>query len=234
MPMQNKSCIVAERFKGPPNSGNGGYAAGLLAKELKGDVKVMLRRPPPLDTPMSIKIGGASAELYDQEDLVASAEQTVLELNVPPCPTRAQITTAAPLFEGAIEHVQPVCFVCGTERGTGDGLRIFAAPIDGEPPCVAGYWSPDESLADEDGLVAVEFVWAALDCPGYFAHRTGNMLLVTGTMTASIMRRPKIGQSMISMGWHIEQNGRKYISGTALFDEDNQLYAKSHQVWIAI
>jgi hypothetical protein len=36
--------IVNARFNGPPNSGNGGYVAGLMAKEIGGVVQVLALR----------------------------------------------------------------------------------------------------------------------------------------------------------------------------------------------
>jgi len=35
---------IAERFCGPPNSGNGGYVCGRIAKNLSGTVSVCLKR----------------------------------------------------------------------------------------------------------------------------------------------------------------------------------------------
>jgi len=46
--------IVNSRFNGPPNSGNGGYVGGLMAKEIGGIVQVTLHKPPPLDVEMKL------------------------------------------------------------------------------------------------------------------------------------------------------------------------------------
>ena len=48
--MKREYLEIAERFCGPPNSGNGGYVCGLLAKHLTGTVTVRLKAPPPLKT----------------------------------------------------------------------------------------------------------------------------------------------------------------------------------------
>ena len=48
--MADQLIRIDRRFRGPPDSGNGGYVAGLLAKALGGSgVEVTLRAPPPLD-----------------------------------------------------------------------------------------------------------------------------------------------------------------------------------------
>ena len=41
--------IIDKRFCGPPNSGNGGYVCGRLARHIPGGAEVTLRAPPPLD-----------------------------------------------------------------------------------------------------------------------------------------------------------------------------------------
>ena len=56
---------IDRRFRGPPDSGNGGYFAGLVAKELGGsDVVVTLRRPAPLDADLRLERSGDEALLY--------------------------------------------------------------------------------------------------------------------------------------------------------------------------
>ncbi len=69
------------------------------------------------------------------------------------------------------EHPLPTCFVCGPARAKGDGLRIFAGPLGrhSQNAVLAASWIPDPNLAAEDGLVAPEFLWSALDCPTGYA-----------------------------------------------------------------
>ena len=47
------SIIIDRRYCGPPNSGNGGYVCGRLARHISvgtpDGVEVTLRAPPPLD-----------------------------------------------------------------------------------------------------------------------------------------------------------------------------------------
>ena len=49
-----KEIIIQNRFCGPPDSGNGGYTSGLIAKELNNPVEITLRKPPPLDKMVSL------------------------------------------------------------------------------------------------------------------------------------------------------------------------------------
>jgi hypothetical protein len=47
--------VIAPRFCGPPGSGNGGYACGLVAASLGGQAEITLRAPPPLAAPMTVE-----------------------------------------------------------------------------------------------------------------------------------------------------------------------------------
>ena len=73
--------MVEKRFCGPPESGNGGYVCGLLARYVIGDAEVTLRRPPPLERPLTIdrtSDGGAVAR--DGTDIVAEAVPTTVDI----------------------------------------------------------------------------------------------------------------------------------------------------------
>lgn len=62
---------IPGRFNGPRDSGNGGYAAGLLARHLGGIAEVSLRSPVPLDVGLRVETGdGGSVRLLDGETLV--------------------------------------------------------------------------------------------------------------------------------------------------------------------
>ena len=48
------SLIIASRFKGPPDSGNGGYVCGAFAVAAATELRIRLLAPPPLDTPLAL------------------------------------------------------------------------------------------------------------------------------------------------------------------------------------
>ena len=51
--LKSMAIVIDRRFRGPNDSGNGGYSAGRFALAHGGDVvEVTLRLPPPLDTPL--------------------------------------------------------------------------------------------------------------------------------------------------------------------------------------
>ncbi|WVM94386.1 SDR family oxidoreductase [Halopseudomonas pachastrellae] len=168
--MQNTiPTIIRKRFCGPPNSGNGGYVCGLLANALGEPAQVTLHAPPPLDTDLMIVRDADGARLLQGETLLGSARPYQFALTLPPAVSLADAEAARPRFSGYEQHGLPGCFVCGTDRCEHDGLLLHTGPVTGRDSTVACPWTPDSTLDAGDGTVAREFVWAALDCPGYFA-----------------------------------------------------------------
>ncbi|MFI4934652.1 MAG: hypothetical protein ACHP7N_08550 [Caulobacterales bacterium] len=228
---------VAPQFRGPPNSGNGGYVCGLMGRAIEGPSTVFLRAPPPLDTPLTLVREGQGLRLLNAEgDLLAEASPAdPALLPTPPAPPSfAQAEGAGRTFPGLERPFHPICFTCGDQLDEGVGLRVFTGQLPGAARgVVAGVWTPNPCFAGADGLITAEVVWAALDCPGSVAwvvmEGGGGML---GAMTCEILRRPRAGEPCIVTAWPIEQSGRKRLSGTALFTADGELLARSHQIWI--
>ena len=232
--MPDQIIRIARRFCGPPDSGNGGNVAGMLAKALGGSgVEVTLMAPPPLDRDLVVSVAGDSAELRDGERLIAVARRAAVEVEVGAVPSLAQASAAEVRFSGFEQHNFPGCFVCGPERAQGDGLRIFPGALDARDEAVVGVWQPDSSLGSL-AVTDVEFVWAALDCAGYFAVQAAAGMAVLGRIAVEIVERPAIGQPVIVTGWGIAHDGRKHRVGTALHDRGGGLIAKASATWITI
>ncbi|WP_374569640.1 hypothetical protein [Phenylobacterium sp.] len=230
--------VVGARFCGPPNSGNGGYVAGVLARDLEGPVKAVIRARVPLDTPLSLKTENGETLMLDAEGaLIGKGEAADAgQLPEPPAaPGLEAAQAAAARHPGHGQRFHPICFSCGPEREEGDGLRVFVGQLEGaEPGVSAGPWTPHAAFADEDGLTPVEVIWAALDCPGYFAWviKEGRHGALLGTMTGEVLRRPAAGEPCIVTAWPLERDGRKEFAGVALFSASGELLARAHQVWI--
>jgi hypothetical protein len=233
--VNSENLVVSERFCGPPNSGNGGYVCGLLAKHLPGAVTVRLKAPPPLRVPLVLEWSSDSARLFHESTLVGEAKTSELNMELPSSPTLEQATQAAAAFPGFKTHMFPRCFVCGPARKAGDGLRIFSGPIRGQPVHAAP-WEPDASLANEHGAVATEFVWAALDCPSGFAVLPvpEGTAIVLGELCAAVRRTLFIGKPTVVTSWPIAHDGRRRIAGTAIHTSDGELVANARAVWIEV
>jgi hypothetical protein len=227
--------IIESTYCGPSTSGQGGYVCGLLGTYIQGPADVTLRIPPPLDREMEVNIMGHDhVTLMDGNTLVAEARKIVLELDVPAPPAYADAQTASRDYIGFKVHPFPRCFVCGPERDTGDGLRIFPGPVQGER-MVAAPWTPYAALSDGNGLVRREFMWAALDCPGAFAAMMEQpRVIVLGKLAVAIMKDIKADARFIAIGWKIAQEGRKHQTGTAVFSDSGELCAKAKATWIEL
>jgi hypothetical protein len=224
--------VIGRRFRGPPESANGGYTSGMLAAAAGTPIEVRLMKPPPLERPLTIREDADSRVLLlDGEETVASGSPKTFELEVPNPPAYAEALAAVSGFQGFREHAYPGCFVCGPERARGDGMRIFASPIDGRKLCAAA-WLPDRSLAGADGKVLPAFMWAALDCPGFFASGAAARGALLGLYAARVDRCVLVDAPCVVIGWSLGHEGRKHYTGTAIFDGFGELCGRAVATWI--
>lgn len=229
--------VIARRFNGPPDSGNGGYVCGRLAAFIDGPAQVTLRQPPPLETPLAVLREGRGVRLMAGNVILAEAELADPGLDVPPAPTFAEAEAAMPGFPGFARHELPTCFVCGTMRHKGDGLCVYPGPVAGRADgLLACPWVPEAEFADADGRVRPEFLWAALDCPGAFGVQWSEQgtLCLLGRLTARIDERPPVQARCIVGGWPLGRDGRKRYAGTAVWSEDGRCLARAAAVWIEL
>jgi hypothetical protein len=244
-----ESIIVPARFRGPPESGNGGYVAGVVAERFSAEVlagaavEVTLRAPTPLDRAMTLRrTDGQSLQMLLGETLIAEAKRAALSLEIPEPPSYADALAAQPQSASFLENINPllpdglgfhpICFCCGAEVAPDEGLHVYAAPVPGFDG-VAAAWQPSPAFADDQGLLPEPILWAALDCPGQFAYlaagiRTGML----GRMTGRILKPVAAEQELRVIGWCIEVERAKHFAGTALFDAAGDLCGYSRQVWI--
>jgi hypothetical protein len=212
--------IIPPRFNGPPDSANGGYAAGLVSEALGGGFEVTLKRPPPVGVDLDL-VGN---ELRQGDVVIAEARRSRIELFDAPEPvTLEEAEAASKRYAGFKHHAYPTCFTCGPERS--DGLGIFPGPVQGREGIVAAPWTPKE--------VRPEIIWAALDCPSGWAvddfQREGVLL---GRMAAGIHTLPEVGVPHVVIGWPVGEEGRKRDAGSALFTVDGELLAAARSTWI--
>ena len=158
-----------------------------------------------------------------------------VKIDPPPLPDAVAMEKARADFiaDDGMTMFYPYCFVCGKKREAGDGLRIFAGAA-AESPVNADRWTPDPSLAGADGLVAPEYLWAALDCPSAFALRNPESLVLLGRFTGETCRRPAPGEKLVVAAWRTGGEGRKQFSSSAIFDERGDIVAAANSVWIEI
>jgi hypothetical protein len=215
---------IGRRFRGPLDSANGGYAAGVLGSRLGAAAEVTLRLPPPLERPLTVGRRGERLLLEDSGRLVAEAVPADPELVPSAPPTYDEAAAAAEGVGGWGPSAFAECFVCGV-RDDGSGLGIHPGPVPGRDGLVAAAWVAHE--------VTPEVVWASIDCPGaYAAGDPGRGEVVLGRMTARVERLPDEGERCVVIGWPLGEEGRKLYAGTALFGARGDLLALARQVWI--
>lgn len=241
---------VPSRFSGPPGSANGGWVAGALAAYVLGRVQdagvdsdraalgrgatVTLRQPPPLDTRMRVTArpeGGVAARFGGI--IIAEAEPAELQVDaVDPVASEAA-EQAMTTYAGLADHPFPTCFSCGSDRAAPDALGLRPGLLADRPATTATTWVPDASVATH-GPVDHEAVWSALDCPGGWTIDLAGRPMVLGRMSAQVDALPRPGDRCVVMGRLLGREGRKAMTATTLYDEDERVLARATSVWIEI
>jgi hypothetical protein len=102
---------------------------------------------------------------------------------------------------------------------------------------MAAPWIPGQTLADDEGLVRPEFVWAALDCPTGWAATLMppiQKVVVLGTLAVDVYNRPQVGRRHILVSWPMASERRKFCAAAALWSEDRCLLAVARATWIQV
>jgi len=89
-------------------------------------------------------------------------------------------------------------------------------------------WVPDDTVADDDGVVRREMLWAALDCPGAWALPSlpsSDRPVVLGRLAVTVDRVPRVGEQIVVTGRHERSDGRKHYATTGLTDADGRVIA---------
>ncbi|MEU0094226.1 hypothetical protein [Kribbella sp. NPDC006257] len=236
--MTSEVVRIAPRFRGPAQSGNGGYVAGTVGTALArvaGDLvpQVRLLLPPPLDTTLSLTTTPETAVLADGGTLVASATAVdagvLADAAIDPV-SADEARAAESSYRGLSNHPFPGCFVCGPENA--EGLQLRPGPIgDDRTACT---WTPAADLAAADGLVDPVYLWSALDCPGGWSIDLDGRPSVLGQMTACVDARPTPGDPCVIIGRLLSEDGRKTHTATTLYDPDGRVLARAHHTWILV
>jgi hypothetical protein len=225
---------IASRFCGPPDSANGGWACGAVARFVGDEAEVTLRCPPPLEVEMSVVETPDGLELRAGDTLVAEARAASHAIEPPEPVSIDEATEAAKRFAWRDSHPYPTCFVCGPGRGP-DGLRLFAGAVEGRRVAAAP-WIVAADLC-EDGTARPELLWSALDCPSWFGYRAFHDdpgLILLGRLGAVLRRRPQPNERCVVAGWPVSRDGRKIRCGSVVWSADGEVLALGSATWIAL
>lgn len=245
---------IASRYCGPPDSANGGYVAGLLAKPLRAasgaahkGIQVRLLAPPPLE--QALELFETESDQGEIGMLLRCGETDVAVASLvpglsasPAAPTIEQAELAMARFDGS-DHPFPGCFVCGPGRDPSDALCIYPGGVDagqsGDKPMVASTWQVHADYCDENGLLKTEILCAALDCPSSFgileiSSNKEMEPMVLASFTFMLTGNLKAGEQVIAVGWAESRKGRKAFGGSAIYNSEGQCVAQAEALWISL
>lgn len=238
-----ETLVIDPRFNGPPDSGNGGYTCGRLARFVEAETaEVTLRLPPPVGKALEVVPGEDGVVLLrDGDAVVAEARPTELAAEAPKAvdPSEAAIASEDSPFLDTATHPFPTCFVCGPLRKPAEGLRIFSGPV-AEHDVYAAPWIPDPALAADDAeALPPELIWAALDCPTSVPVANDPddedfRPIVLARLAARILAPVTAGRPHTILSWPVAIDGRKRHAGAALYTDAGELLAVSRALWIEL
>lgn len=218
-------------MQGFPGQLLGGYLAGLAADSMGHiPVTVTLHRPVRSDTaPLHAVSEGSRVRWLDPAGEVALDAMPVEDVGPRlPAPPHA-VDVPAPFGPA---HPVPTCFGCG-RPDSGPGLGVRVGPV-ADGSMVAGVWTPPADLAD-GGVVPSALVWAALDCPGFWALATDPPAashVVTGRLTG--WAEPVVAGEPHVITARVEgHEGRRITVAAALHRPDGVPAAIVRQVLVA-
>ncbi len=227
---------IARRFNGPPESANGGYACGIVARHIAGPATVTLRMPPPLERDLAVVADGdGGVRLLDGETLVAEGRPgPTPQVEPPRLPTFEQALDARRRHPGiGVRHLLSDCFVCGPERA--DGLGASPGELAEDPDVGAAPFTARDDLPHASGAIRSEIVWAALDCPSFApALWRAEKLCLLGRLAAAIHREVAVGERLAAVGWLLGSDGRKHHTASALVGPGGEVVARAQAVWIEL
>jgi hypothetical protein len=233
---EHDETVIDRRFRGPPESGQGGYSCGLVAERIDGETAtVTLRSPPPLERPLQIAHSDGAVKLLDGDTLIAEGTTADLDLDIPDPPSVDQARDASehPFWD---EHIHPFpgCFGCGFERTQDEAVAIWMGSLGGDG-LTAGVWTPSDDFAGDGGAVTKLITWAALDCPtATGANLPLDGVSVLGRLSCRLVAPIETGVTHTVVAWPISDDGRKHTGGCAIHAPDGRLCAFSAGLWIEL
>jgi hypothetical protein len=190
--------------------------------------EVTLRTPPPLDTAMSVMTDAdGRVRVASGGVTIAEGARSSLSADAVPPVDRFAAEKASASYPGLTRHPFPECFVCGPDRRSGDGLRLFPGRLgDSRTACT---WTVPAEFAGRP-----EFVWAVLDCPGGWAAELEGRPMVLGRMAARLSALPNAGEECVVMGLLLGSEGRKTWTATTAYGVDGRELGRAHSTWFTL
>jgi hypothetical protein len=230
---------VPEHIWGFPGVAHGGYVAGRLAEQAgTACLRLDLRRPIPVGRRLSIEsTEPKSWTLTGEQGTLAAARVAAPEIKVPFRPSWADGMACVEQRQAAERagNTFPDCWVCGSGRPAGEGLRVMLGLMT-DRPMVAAAWTPGPEAGAPGEELSTASVFAVLDCPGGWACRAFAGAPIAETVTAyqtSRQLRPVLaGQPYLVSGWSIGAEGRKYRTGSAITTPDGEVCALAVSLWL--
>lgn len=221
--------VIEDRYQGFPGIALGGITGGLMARRIGKEVEVVLKRPIPTGEEFDIVESNEGTKLLMEGDLAAVAHPTSVDIEVPEPVSWEDAKAASQSYLGHHDHPYAACFTCGNERSEGDGLRIFAGPL-ADRSLLAAPWTPHSSHATSEGVLPLEYIWAAVDCPSIWAvmemaDSESTDRVVSGRLALRQNAPIHADEPHVIMAWPFTRQGNTWPAAAAIFSAEGEVKA---------
>lgn len=236
------SITIPTTSQGVTGLGQGGWTSARFADAVGHPLRINLRAPIPLDTPLDVVAHDDSWHLVDGETLIMEGTEPIGEFgDTEPVTVEAGRAARERFDKDEWAHQAPRCFSCGLGPNS---MRVHPTELTDGSGRFASDWHPPAWTADDAGHVTNTTLWASLDCAAGF-YVSGHPLdtdepdgrgALTVQYEVEVLQPVVADEDHVIVSWHgrwqPSWDGRKRGAGSAVFATDGTLLARSDSLWV--
>lgn len=234
--------IVPETSQGVTGLGQGGWTSARFVDAVGQPLRLSLRAPIPLDTSLDVVGADGAWHLMSGDTLIMEGTAPLRQFGDLDAVSVEDARAARERFNTEEStHQAPRCFSCGLGPAS---MRVHPTELTDGSGRFATDWHPPAWTADENGHVANTTLWASLDCAAGF-YVSGHPLdgsnpnargALTVQYEVEVVAPVVADREHVIVSWHgrwqADWDGRKRGAGSAVFDSDGTLLARSDSLWV--
>ncbi|NBB85068.1 MAG: hypothetical protein GVY12_02445 [Bacteroidetes bacterium] len=234
--MATTSIVIEDRYQGFPGIALGGITGGRMADRIGNEAEVVLHRPIPTGRMLEMIETEEGIQLRMEGDLAATAHPTAVDIKIPDPVSWEDAKAASQYYLGHHDHPYPACFTCGHERAEEDGLRVFAGPLE-NGPMLAAPWTPHPNHATSEGVLPLEYSWAAVDCPSIWAvveaaAPESTERVVSGRLALRHKAPIRAGEPHVIAAWPLARKGDIWSAAAVIYSGEGDVKAVAHHMLV--
>ena len=233
---------VPETSQGVTGLGQGGWTSARFVEAVGLPLRLNLRAPIPLDVPLDVVPSEDAWHLMHGDAIIMEGVTPLRNFGETAAVDVAEARAARERFNTSPDdHQAPNCFSCGIGP---QSMNVHPSALADGTGRLATDWRPPAWTGDQHGHVAPTTLWASLDCAAGF-YVSGHPLnddgpdargALTVQYEVEVLQPVIADQDHVIVSWHGRWepawDGRKRGAGSAVFDAEGTLLARSDSLWV--